>query len=148
MGSIKCYFLIIHFIFVCKKISQIYMLYISTSVWVLRTVVTLQPGFGWKVTEVITLLINPIFNNCSLINILDQRFGANLKNIKKREPSLIFSSLKKSMILLNFPSRWYLNILNLCNISIILKKWIIQWFSFDVTTRSRPVFEVCSTQYL
>ena len=51
---------------------------------------------------------------------------------------ITFSSLKnssffKSMILLNFPIQWYLNILNLFNISMILNKWIIQWFSFDVT---------------
>ena len=72
----------------------------------------------------------------------------------KRECSLIFSSLKKSsflkmMKLLNFPIQlifppsywnqintiqWYLNILNLFGISMILNKWIIQWFSFHVTT--------------
>ena len=32
------------------------------------SVVTLQPGFGWKVTGVITLLINLMSNDCSLIN--------------------------------------------------------------------------------
>ena len=37
------------------------------------------------------------------------------------------------MMLLNLPIQWYLNILNLFNISMILNKWIIQWFSFDVT---------------
>ena len=51
----------------------------------------------------------------------------------KRELSLIFSALKKSiflksMCLQNFPIRWYLNILNLFNISMMLNKCIIQWF--------------------
>ena len=40
------------------------------------------------------------------------------------------------MILVNFLNWWYLNILNLCNILMILNKWIIQWFSFDVATRA------------
>ena len=69
----------------------------------------------------------------------------------KRERSLIFSSLKKSsflksMILLNFPIQWYLSILNLFNISMILNKWIILWFSLDVTTRSQ-LFVFLSTQH-
>ena len=47
-----------------------------------------------------------------------------VRSFTKREHSLIFSSLKKSsffrsMILLNFPIRWHLNILNLFNISMI-----------------------------
>ena len=33
-------------------------------------VVTFQSGLGWKVTEVVTLLINLMFNNCSLINTI------------------------------------------------------------------------------
>ena len=49
-----------------------------------------------------------------------------------------FSSLKKSsyfksMLLLNFLIRWSSNISNLLNISMMLNKWIIQWFSFDFT---------------
>ena len=60
----------------------------------------------------------------------------------KREHSLIFSSLKKSsflksMLLINFPIQWYLNILNLYNILMMLNKCIIWWFSFYVTTRSQ-----------
>ena len=39
------------------------------------------------------------------------------------------SSFLKSMILLNFPIQWYLNILNLFNILMILNKWIFWWFS-------------------
>ena len=52
----------------------------------------------------------------------------------KRECSLIFSSLKKSsffksMILLNFPIRWSSNILNLFNISMILKNGLFDDFN-------------------
>ena len=32
--------------------------------------------------------------------------------------------------------QWYLNILNLFNISILLNKCIIQWFWVDVTTKA------------
>ena len=54
----------------------------------------------------------------------------------------IFSALKKSsffksMLLLNFPIQWYLNILNLFNISMMLNKCIIQWFWVDVTTKAQ-----------
>ena len=48
--------------------------------------------------------------------------------------SLVFF---KSMIVLNFPIWWSSNILNLFNISTILNNCIFQWFSIDVTTRSR-----------
>ena len=59
----------------------------------------------------------------------------------KWERSLIFSSSKKSiflelMLLLNFPIRRNLNILNSFNMSMISNKCIIRWFSIDVTTRS------------
>ena len=43
------------------------------------------------------------------------------------------SSFLKSMILINFPVRWYLNFLNLYNISMMLNKCTIRWFSIDVT---------------
>ena len=46
------------------------------------------------------------------------------------------SSFLKSMILINFPIWWYWNILILFNISMMLNKCIIQWFLFEVNTRS------------
>ena len=50
----------------------------------------------------------------------------------------IMSSFLKSMSLIKFPIRWYSNILNWWKISTMLNKCIIQWFSIDVTTKSRP----------
>ena len=60
----------------------------------------------------------------------------------KREHSLIFPALKKSsflksMWLLNFLILWSWNILYLFNISMMLNKWIIQWFWVDVTTKAQ-----------
>ena len=45
-----------------------------------------------------------------------------------------------SGLLLNFWIQWYLNFLNLWNISTMLNKCIIQWFLFNVTTSSRSRF--------
>ena len=60
----------------------------------------------------------------------------------KQERSLIFSSIKKSsflksMIIINFPIRWSTKIFNLFNISMMLNKLIIRWFSIDVTAKSQ-----------
>ena len=60
----------------------------------------------------------------------------------KRERSLIFSAIKKacflkSMLLLKFLIRWCSNILNLFNISMMLNKFILQWFWVNVTTRAQ-----------
>ena len=59
---------------------------------------------------------------------------------QEKEIKSLFSRLKKSsflklMLLLNFLIRWYLNILNLFNISLMLNKCINLWFSIDVTSR-------------
>ena len=62
--------------------------------------------------------------------------------LESMQRSLIFASLKKSsffksMSLINFPIQWYLNILIFFYISMIINKYIFQWVSIDVTTRSQ-----------
>ena len=59
----------------------------------------------------------------------------------KQEWKLIFSWLEKSCflnsaLLQNFWIRWCSNILYFLNILRMLNKILIQWFSFDVTTKS------------
>ena len=61
--------------------------------------------------------------------------------------SLKKSSFLKSMVLLNFPIRWYLNILYFLNISMILNKWVIPWFSFNVTTRSQKTVTLFENRF-
>ena len=46
------------------------------------------------------------------------------------------SCFLKSMLLIKFPIWWYLNFLNEWNISTMLNKCIIWWFSINVTTIS------------
>ena len=103
----------------------------------------------------ITHFTNPVFQKVFTNNT----FYCMTSLFTKRERSLIFSALQKtyflkSMFLLNFSIKWYSNIFNLLNILMMLNKFIIQWFSINVTTRSqnnlngKSIFQIYKLQTL